>query len=200
MVTRLLKPLIFFCLIFTTIYGQAIDHRKSQAHVRTGILTGDYNGAFKGNWDVGNAFDLEYEFFVANDGAFLFRFIQALDMPDSTPFYTYAGFGFRHYFKSGKGTFNEQESNGIYISVKPKYRFYGGIDAGVAQVIVKSFGPNVQSVANMIDANLNLGAIYQINDKFGLEAQVGYSGGFGISSTPTNGSTERYFLGGTYFF
>ncbi|MCB0350321.1 MAG: hypothetical protein KDD38_04000 [Bdellovibrionales bacterium] len=189
--------LFTFVLMFLSQNAQA---RKSQLHVRTGLMTGSYNGTFQGTWEVSNAFDLEYELFVANDGAMLFRLMQGIDTPDSRPFYTFGGVGFRHYFRSGKGSFSEQEDSGMFISTRPRIRFYAGIDAGISQVIVKSFGPNVQSVANMLDININVGAIYQINDSFGLEGHLGYSGGYGISSTPTNGNTQRYFLGGTYFF
>jgi hypothetical protein len=190
----LMMTLVFF---FT---AQKSFARKSQLHVRTGLMKGHYNGTFEGNWDVSNAFDLEYELFIANDGAVVFRITQGIDTPDARPFYTYAGAGFRHYWKSGKGSYSEQEDKGMYISTKPRIRFYTGADLGIAQVIVRSFGPNVQSVANMVDANVNVGAIYQLNEKFGIEAHLGYSSGYGISSTPTNGNTQRYFLGGTYFF
>ncbi len=192
-----LITVIMLAIHFSTVVAYA---RKSQFHLRTGLLTGSYNGTFKGTWDVSNAFDLEYEQFIANDGSLLFRFVQGIDTPDSRPFYTYAGVGFRHYFRSGKGSYSEQQEGGIYISTRPKIRFYTGADMGISQVIVKSFGPNVQSVANMMDVNVNLGSIYQVNDSFGVEAHLGYSGGYGISSTPTNGNTQRYFLGGTYFF
>lgn len=194
------RLLVLLLLSMLTISVQSAHARKSQAHVRTGLMTGSYNGTFEGSWEVSNAFDLEYELFVANDGAILFRFVQGIDTPDSRPFYTYGGMGFRHYLNYGKGSYSEQQDSGMYISTKPRIRYYVGADMGISQVIVRSFGPNVQSVANLVDVNVNLGAIYQITDSFGAEAHLGYSSGYGISSTPTNGNTQRYFIGGTYFF
>jgi hypothetical protein len=86
------------------------------------------------------------------------------------------------------------------VESMPKYRIYIGGDAGIAQVLVKSFGPNVQSVANMLEIGVNFGAIYQVNRKLGIEAQAGATFGYGISSTPTNGSTARALIGASYFF
>ena len=173
--------------------------RDSQMHFRVGTLNGSYDGTFEGDFEVSNTFDLEYEAFVSNTGSVAFRFIQALATPSSKPFYTYAGSGFRYYFFS-KGVFTEQSGNGFSYSASPKFRFYGGVDVGISQVIVKTFGANVQSVANMSDAGVNLGAIYQVLGRLGVEAHVGATWGYGISSTPTNGNTQRFFLGASYYF
>lgn len=178
--------------------AQANDIRKSQLHVRTGILSGEYKGTFNGNFEVTSALDFDYEIFIANSTSVLFRFLQGLDS-DSRPFYTYAGSGMRYFFNS-KGTSADQSEGGLSIVSRPRIRTYLGGDFGVAQVIVRSFGPNVQSVANMLDIGANLGAIWQINDNLGLEVHLGTSVGYGMSSTPQNGNSTRMFIGGSYFF
>ena len=188
--------LILFILFF---HGLHFAHAmQSQVHLRTGLLNGSYDGIFEGEFDISAAMDVDYEFFVSNDTTGLFRFIQGLDS-DSRPFYTYAGAGMRYYWRS-KGMYTEQQDVGMFISSRPRLRFYVGGDLGVSQVIVKSFGPNVQSVANMTDIGANIGAIRQLNDRFGLEAHLGFSYGYGLSSTPTNGNTTRVFVGASYFF
>jgi hypothetical protein len=174
------------------------DIRKSQVHVRTGILSGSYKGTFSGEFEVTSALDFDFEMFIANTTSVLFRFLQGLDS-DSRPYYTYAGSGMRYFFDS-KGTSADQSEGGLSIVSRPRIRTYLGGDLGVAQVIVRSFGPNVQSVANMLDVGANLGAIWQINDNLGLEVHVGKSVGYGMSSTPQNGDSTRYFIGGSYFF
>lgn len=177
----------------------ALNIKNSQFHFRTGMLNGKYSGIFEGDFQVSSALDLEFEFFVANDGSVIFRLTQAMDNPDSRPFYTYAGSGFRKYWRS-KGMSSTQAAEGVIIESIPKWRFYVGGDMGIAQVLVRSFGPNVQSVANMLDVGLNVGTIFQVSKKFGLEAHAGATYGYGISSTPTNGSTIRMLFGASYYF
>lgn len=173
--------------------------RDSQLHVRTGILNGKFKGLFSGSFMLSGAVDIDYEIFLSNDTSFLFRFIQGFDSPDSRPFYTYSGTGGRHYFM-GKGTVVDQSDDKLQISSKPTIRAYVGFDAGIAQVIVRSFGPTVQAVANMVDIGMNVGAIYQMTSRFGLEVHGGLSFGYGMSSTHANGHTERLLMGVSYFF
>ena len=121
---------------------EIVTVRKSQLHLRVGYLAGQYSGTFEGEFVVYEALDLDYELFLSNDGSVIFRFIQALDDPDTVPFYTYAGAGYRYYWRS-KGPLTIQKGDGLFIESIPKLRFYTGIDLGVAQVLTKSFGPNV---------------------------------------------------------
>jgi hypothetical protein len=65
---------------------------------------------------------------------------------------------------------------------------------------VKSFGPTVQAVANMVDLGFNVGGIYQLTESFGVELHGGLAFGYGMSSTHANGHTERLMIGATYFF
>ena len=178
---------------------EKVSVRKSQLHFRMGYVAGQYSGVFDGDFKVYGAFDLDYELFLSSDASVSFRFIQALDNPDSVPFYTYAGVGYKYYWRS-KGPLTIQKGDGIFIESIPKLRFYTGVDLGVAQVLTKSFGPNVQSVSNMTDVGINVGANYQISRNFGLEAHTGITYGYGFSSTPVNGRTQRFLLGGSYYF
>jgi hypothetical protein len=190
--------ILLFILSFS-VSAKALDVRDSQFHFRTGMLNGKYSGTFEGDFSVTAALDMEFEFFVLSNGAVPFRFIQAMDSPDSRPFYTYAGSGYRYYWRS-RGMYSFQKMEGVMIEALPRYRMYLGAEAGVAQVLVKSFGPNVQSVANMFEVGVNVGAIYQITRKLGVEGQAGTTFGYGVSSTPTNGSTVRALIGASYFF
>lgn len=188
-------------LLISFICESAMANEKSdfQMYVRTGTIYGNYDGVFDGEFNVDLAFDIGGEYFVAPNGSVIFRFIHALDNPDSVPFYTYTGSGFRYYF-DGRGPRSEQQDRTLFFSSNPKLRLYAATELGVAQVIVKTFGPVVQSVASMVEWGLNTGGIYQISKNVGVEVQVGGTLGFGISSTSVNGSTARALVGMTYFF
>jgi hypothetical protein len=192
----LLFPVIVFVLAAAGEYARA---RETQFHLRTGVLTGKYSGLFSGKFDLYTTLDLDFELFMNNKSSFLFRFIQGFDSPDSRPFYTNAGIGMRYYF-FGRGASEMRSTAGLGISSEPTLRAYVGGDAGISQVLVKSFGPTVQAVANMVDFGGNVGAIYQLSSKFGVEAHVGASYGYGMSSTNATGSTMRFMGGITYFF
>jgi hypothetical protein len=170
-----------------------------QIHMRSGFLNGKYDGLFSGKFYLTGALDIDFEFFLENEASLYFRFIQGYDTPDSRPFYTYAGVGARHYFW-GRGMASDQEGQGISVTSLPTFRTYVGADLGISQVIVKSFGPTVQAVANMFDVGANVGAVYQLSRHFGVEAHAGMAFGYGMSSTYATGYTERLFFGANYTF
>lgn len=173
--------------------------RASQLHLRTGLVYGDYGGQFSGNFSVPTALDIDYEVFTHNNRSYHFRFTQAIQLPDSVPFYTYGGGGYRFYFDS-KGIVGNQSEPGILISTSPRWRYCVGVDAGIAQVVVQTFGSIVQAVSNMLDIGVNGGLMYQVGENLSLELQVGGSFGYSFSSVPEQGATGRLFLGGAYFF
>lgn len=182
-----------------TLPAFAHEESKFQIVLRAGQVSGNYNGVFSGSFKVDLALDLGVEYFTSTDTAVIVRFVEALDSPDSVPFYTYMGSGQKFYL-SGRGPYNVQSDKTTYISARPKLRYYAAWELGVAQVIVKTFGPVIQSVANMAELGANVGAIYQITDNFGIDAQIGGTLGFGISSTSVNGSTTRFLAGISHFF
>lgn len=194
---RFLSSILFLFLMPNSVWAN--QESEFQLYVRTGVIEGSYDGTFEGNFTVNLALDIGGEYFVAPDGSVLARFILALDSPDSVPFYTYTGSGFRHYFE-GRGPSSEQSDGTLSISLRPKLRTYIAGEIGIAQVIVKSFGPVVQSVASLVEFGVNTGAIYQISNKLGLEAQIGGTLGYGVSSTSVSGSTLRALAGITYFY
>lgn len=191
--------LLFFLALGFTLPAFAHEESKFQIVLRAGQVAGNYNGVFSGSFQVNLALDLGVEYFTTTDSAVIVRFIEALDSPDSVPFYTYMGSGQKFYL-SGRGPYSVQSDATTFISARPKLRYYAAWELGVAQVIVKTFGPVIQSVANMAEVGANVGAIYQLTDNFGLDLQVGGTLGFGISSTSVNGSTTRFLAGVTHFF
>ncbi|MCB0364616.1 MAG: hypothetical protein H6624_08700 [Bdellovibrionaceae bacterium] len=173
--------------------------RATQLHFRTGLIYGDFSGQFSGSFSVPTALDIDYEVFTHNNRSYHFRFTQAVELPDSTPFYTYGGAGYRYYMDS-KGILADQSEPGILISSVPRWRYYAGFDAGIAQVVVQSFGSIVQAVSSMMDLGLNFGLMYQVGTNLSLEVQAGTSFGYSFSSVPEQGFTGRFFVGGAYFF
>lgn len=191
--------LLFLAVMTLAQTAFANEESKFEMVLRSGIIKGNYNGVFDGSFQVNLAFDLGVEYFTTPDSSVIVRFIEALDSPDSVPFYTYMGSG-QKYYLSGRGPYNVQSDATTFISARPKLRYYASWEIGIAQVIVKTFGPVIQSVANMAEAGLNVGAIYQISDTFGIDLQAGGTLGFGISSTSVNGNTTRLLAGITHFF
>ncbi len=189
---------IILVAVFSCSSVMADEYSKFQIFVRTGPIEGSYEGTFEDDFEVTLAFDIGAEYFIKPDGSVIVRFIQALDT-NSVPFYVYTGSGMKYYYW-GRNSFNVQSESGTQISARPKLRAYVGAELGVAQVIVKTFGDILQSVASMAEFGLNTGMIYQVNDKIGLEAHVGGTLGYGISSTDANGHTIRALAGVTYFF
>jgi len=185
--------------MFINIYAWAGALDKSQINLRTGLVAGHFDGTFEGDFEATYSFDIDWEFFAANNYSFLARYTQAMDTPDSRPFYNFTGLGMRFYFDS-KGLAMIQDQSDVVIKSLPRWRYYVSTDLGVSQVIVKSFGPVVQALASMLETGLNAGALYLIGDKFSINAQVGATYGWGFSSTSANGYTYRALIGGSYFF
>ena len=195
---RLLSFAFIVCILFSPSLWADKEKPGYQFMIRTGHIEGRYTGTFDGEFEVDLALDISAEYFTHPDGSLLLRYIQALDS-DSVPQYVYTGAGIRLYYL-GRGAYYVQEDADIQLTSRPKLRAYVAAEFGFAQVVVKSFGDVLQSVSSMSEFGLNTGAIYQINDRFGLEVQVGGTLGYGISSTNANGDTKRALAGITYYF
>lgn len=194
-----LKLVLFLLLTSLMLKSEGTWAKDTQVHFRVGYLAGKFGGLFTGEFQIDAAMDIDFENFLNHNTSYHFRFIQGLDSQSSRPFYTYAGLGLRRYVL-GRGRALEQATDYVALSVQPTLRAYVSADMGVSQVLVKSFGPTVQAVANMLDLSASVGAVYQLTRHFGVEAQAGMSYGYGISSINASGQTQRLLIGLTYFF
>jgi hypothetical protein len=189
--------LLFAFLILISAFAKADDN--TQLHIRTGMLDGKYYGPTGGDFVVTSTLDIDHETFLANRRSRVFRAILGIDIISAKPFYTYAGTGMRFYLNS-KGMYFDRSDESYRILSYPKFRYYLGWDAGIAQVIVRSLGKVLQVVSSMIDVGACGGAVWQVDRNFGVEAHLGLTSGYGFSSVAVVGHTARVLLGVTYYF
>lgn len=192
-------------LIFTILFILVFPHNSfssnysNELSIRTGLLSGKYSGQFKDSFTIASTFDIDYQFTRTRRQANYFRFTMALDYPDSRPFYTYTGTGYRFFLNSiGRDFLGQEES--VIMSLSPRLRFFLAPEFGVAQVIVKSFGPTIQSVSNLFEIGVHSGAILQITRRLSAEIQPGITFGYGFSSVATTGINLRLLGGLRYAF
>jgi hypothetical protein len=191
--------IFFISLLGCFISSNSAWGRESQMAYRLGPIAGDYSGPIDGNFFVPGGIDLEYSMFTGNSSSFFFRTTIALELPESKPFYVYAGTGIRYYLNS-KATSIDRNEDDFTLSIIPTRRYYWGFDFGVSEAIVESFGTLLQAVSAMIDLGAHAGATFQISEKVGIDVLLGLSGGFGFSSVGVTGLTSRALVGMTYSF
>jgi hypothetical protein len=187
--------LVFLVFLFSTV-SFAED---TQLHVRMGLLSGKYTGPENGQFNIPNAFDLEYESFKANNRSLTFRGIIAMELKTSKPFYTYFGSGYRWYFAS-KGMQVERADENVVVTAVPRARYYFGVDVGISQAIIRSLGRVLQVVSTMVDIGPHIGATYQVDRRLALEAHIGVTTGQGFSSISVIGFSTRALGGFVYHF
>jgi uncharacterized protein YfiM (DUF2279 family) len=188
---KLLLLSLFFCA-----HAQAAT---SELQVRTGLVVSNYSGPVEGTMIAPATIDVEYGVFQSNRRSVNFRLTFATSLPDVKGEYLSAGAGQRFFF-GAKGASYEGEGAGVRVSVSPKWRTYVGYDAGLTQMIVKSFGKTIQITSSLIEASANVGCIYQIDEKLGIGAQASAGMGFGFSSVAVMAVNGRLLTGVSYLF
>ena len=171
---------------------------KSQLHIRTGQVSGSFSGATSGSLISSTGLDLEYEVFQNRHRALLFRSAAFFDLKQNRAIYTYAGMGSNYYFLS-TGPLVDTTDGATQFTVTPKYRYYWGWDLGLSQseVVPKVIGA---TYTTNIDGGLHLGAIYQATRAIGVEAQLGYSRGYGFTTVSAATSVLKMLFGVSVYF
>ncbi|OFZ18442.1 MAG: hypothetical protein A2X94_00415 [Bdellovibrionales bacterium GWB1_55_8] len=168
-----------------------------RVHTRVGPMVTSYTGPISNSYSVPATFDFEYEHFVSPTFSYAARSIFAYDFSAARLMYGYAGLGMRRYIYSTGMSF-DSSNEGAKISIQPRFQYYIGGDAGISQVVVKTHGTVLQTNSALMDFSACGGAIYKAWRAFGLEAQLGYSMGFGFSSVAVSESHLRFFMGATW--
>ena len=158
-------------------------------------LGNNANGAIS----VPNSLDLEYELIRSRNLSFLFRTIIAFDLKTGVLPYAYTGVGARYYLWSDSRGYDHAQE-GIQIKKSPTFRIYLGPELGLSQVVIKQYTPVVQTTSALLEAGGNLGLIYQLSSVIGLETQVGYSLGFGVSTITVGASLLKALVGLNFYF
>jgi hypothetical protein len=174
--------------------------KRTQIHIMAGHISGSFSGATSGDFAVSQALNAEIEFINTPKTSFMFRNIIAFDPETSKNVYSVTSLGQRFYWLGSALPVDVTDINGSKYTIIPKRRFYYGYDVGISQAVIASLGPVLDAVSTMIDLGAYTGMNYQMGQNWGIEAQVGYSKTFGISSVSVNGSTLRFLLGTSFFY
>jgi len=170
-----------------------------QLHTSIGIINGTYAGATSNSFSISQSLNMEYEVFYNTNTAYVARAQVAID-PTTGKMVYYGGFlGQRHYFKSTGMIFDHATQDTTIRSI-PKWRFYGGWDVGISQVVVAEVGPALTALSTMLDFGGHVGTIYQLGKTWGLDMQFGYSYGYGFSTVSVTGTAIKLWFGGAYYF
>jgi hypothetical protein len=188
--------LVFIAVLLSAVAAHA---NPTELQIRTGLVVSNYSGPVEGTMVAPASIDIDYGVFQSNRRSVNFRLTFATSLPDVKGEYLSAGAGQRFFFGS-KGASFEGEGNGVTVSVRPKWRKYAGYDAGLTQMIVKSFGKTVQITSSLIEASANIGCIYQLDENLGIGAQASAGMGFGFSSVAVIAANGRLLAGVSYFF
>lgn len=201
---KLLK--LLFRVLPNFLYTLQVAHAggpmADQIHLRTGMVTsslGTSVGSEGGAFSVMPSFDAEYERFVSDQKSFLYRGTLALEMATTVTRYLYFGVGQRYYVNS-RGSALRAITPDVTVTVQPNFRYYFGWDAGMSQIVVNVLTASLQSFTTAVDLGGVGGAIYQISENIGLEAQMAVSYAYGFSSVPATGMVMKGFGGLTYYY
>lgn len=101
-------------------------------------------------------------------------------------------FGTNFYFNQ-IGSLKVADDNNLSIAIQPKYRYYAGPQVGVGYIVYNTKSQTKNDV--IVELGGQAGAIYTIDNKWGLRGQLEFTRGMGalISST-----TIKILLGTTY--
>lgn len=102
------------------------------------MINGEFVGPTSndsGRFSIISAIDIEYEKHYSTKQSYLLRGIIGYDQKTALMDYFYAGLGQRRYFQSYGQPIIGSEGNNL-IRMIPRWRFYGGWDFGISQVLV----------------------------------------------------------------
>jgi hypothetical protein len=182
--------------VFASVRASAAD---SELNLRLGAFHSTFNGPINGSTDWMPVLETEYSVFLSNRRALAFRYDIASALPDLKGDYSFAGVGIRQFIRS-KGVPVEGDSDGIVIRVHSEWRQSIGLDVGIAQMIVQSFGKAVNVTSSLVEVDLRYGATYQIDDRFGVGAVAQLGLGYGFSSVSVNTVNTQAMGSLSYFF
>ncbi|MCB0392270.1 MAG: hypothetical protein KDD58_13340 [Bdellovibrionales bacterium] len=197
-----ITSLLFISILFLTNLAYAIDlSSRYQAHIRMGMFSGNYagSGVETRAWSVPTTLDAELEVFINRAKSFNLRATMAMELSTNKVNYTYAGVGQTYYFLS-RGKKELKSEKLVQISNVPKWRYFWGWNAGIAQVLTIDYGLILGTYSTTLDVSGNIGTIYQLGENFGLEARMGMGMGYGFSTVTVTGTTMRVLFGTTYYF
>ena len=202
--SKTLKAAAISCL-FLGIVAPSISQASDtslhlEAMAKMGILNGSYTGQdATGRFIANGALEIEADLFTSPGLAWAIRSVIANDVATSRTRYFYTGIGQRYFFgPHGFESFAHDGADTMHI--RPKLRYFIGIDAGIAQVLVIPYGKILGSYATTADGNAMAGARWGFSKSMSFDATVGMGVGTGISTMNVTIFTTRVLLGFVYAF
>lgn len=189
------KSILLALIVFTG----APTFAASEFSFRFGGFGSQFGGPVTGEIPAVGNLEFDYGIFMSNKSSLNFRYAFATAVPDVKGEYYFAGVGTRYFFGS-KGLPVEGDSAGVTINVSSPWRHFIGWDAGISQMIVKSFGQAVQINSSMFDAGAYVGTVYQFDNRIGAIGLAGMSVGYGFSSVAVLSTNYRMMTGLSYLF
>ncbi len=200
------KPLKVFIFILCCLPVSAIAGNKSDlaAHVRMGMVSGSFVGSTSvgdvtGNFSTIMALDLEGEYHQSSKKSLISQTTLAMDDSSGALNYVYLGFGQKYYFNSRGNPLNNWTDN-VSLTVTPRIRYFANWDLGISRVLIEKKTESLSSQADLLDYGVSGGLIRSFGKNWGVEAQLGYSCGFPISSIAIESSVIKVLIGVTSYF
>ncbi len=199
-ITLLRLSLVIVGMVIPTI--ALCDAPSGEFHLLAGLVSGKFSGLgdnANGTFSVPNSIDVEYELITSRHLSFFARATLAYQISTGILPYAYTGIGARVYVWSNSRGY-DQIQNGFEIRKRPNFRLYVGPDLGFSQAVIKQYTAVIQTTSAFLEVGANAGLIYQMSSTIGLEAQVSYSFGFGISTIAVGASIFRGLAGLSFYY
>ncbi len=198
------KPLNISILVANLIMlllanANAADFRSLSG--RTGVITANYTG---GSLAAGSFFSMitaEAEAILTQSERqnLVITGAVALDGVDTRTRYFYAGIGQRFFLNGVQETQSTSHPDAMMIYA-PRLLWYAGWDAGLAQILLLSFGDVLGSYSTTAEAGATFGFRRQFSSSLYFDGRIGASLGTSISNTPVTSQVFRGLVGLVYYF
>lgn len=166
-------------------------------YLRTGTVTGIYNGSDVSNGNFTTNINAEAELWLYSNPrqAWIFRMILENESDlDRTRFFG-AGTGQR-YFIYSEGMVSEGQFGGDVVRIRPHWAVYAGWDLGLGQFLIAPFGPVLSAYATTVDLGGVVGVRKSITKTISADAMLGYTYSSSVlSTTSATANSVRFLLG-----
>ncbi len=190
------KLLLLISMLLSPVCYAGVD---LQAHVRTGMIEGTFVGADSGNFAMTTSLEGELEMFYSNRTSFQVKTTAALGQENSQIVYLSMSLGQKYYLFT-RGRPIESYDEGVYSLMVPRWRFYTGYTIGIAQVETRFLSASLSATSTIFEIGGGAGVIYNFSRNIGINIDLLYGKGFGVSSVAIDATVIRGLVGVVSYF
>jgi hypothetical protein len=186
-------------LLISLFCGQV--QAQQELFFRTGVLTGTFQGKGVTNGTFTSDVSLQVELFKYDSSrqASVLRALLSNESGLGQTRYFGVGGGQRFFFTDALS--GDLQASDTFVSIQPTWSFYYGWDVNLAQFLVLPLSDTLATYATMVDIGGSVGARRMLGKNYSIDAMVGYSFGYSISSSVSvTASIIRAFVGIGYSF